>query len=219
MAFLSSAFGPQTPVKFEVLPSTRGDAWIDVEKNGRINESDAFLTLETTKGGENLDFQDLKKALTAFAPGTKVSDKELVSALTKEYKDDSLQGTGVVTGGMCFDLLSTYRQKQTFEVDGDKIFYTLTPDPDAPFEKLGGGEKIAGAANVSLVKDADGILHWDIATPPAPAPDPDAVKEAVCVERDGILHWVFPGEKLEAGDKVIGNTDTFADNITKGRGE
>ncbi len=215
---IGSIFDPK-PARLELLPSSKGHAGIDVDKNGKIDDSDAYLTLETNQGAGYVDFKDIQKALQGFKPGQEVTEQELVGALTRDYQDDNLKidGTSVTQGPFCFDMLSSYRQKQTFQVDGDKIFYNLTPDPDAPYEQVGEGRKVMDNGTVSLVEDADGMVHWDYGTPPpAPAVDPQAVTEAVCVRRDGMLHWVFPGERLEPGDSVVGNTDNFAANLLKG---
>lgn len=97
-------------------------------------------------------------------------------------------------------MISEYRQKQSFEVEGTQVFYTLTPDPDAPLVKADGP---VPEGQMRLVEDEDGVLHWQIPEPPAPPPMPEgAVTEPTLVERDGILHWLFPGEVPQPGDQI-----------------
>ncbi|MBI3924004.1 MAG: hypothetical protein HY319_00535 [Armatimonadetes bacterium] len=211
---LSNIFGPQGPQRFQLLPSSDGAAWIDVDKNGRIDESDAYVSLKTPQGSENLDFADLMGVLKARPQAT---GAEVAADLGRLYKEEGFQGTGVVNGGMCFDMLSEYRQKQTFELQGGKVFYTLEPDPNAPvqaYEEPAPSQE--GTTQVSLVRDEDGVLRWKFPEPEAPPPlPPGAVTEATCVDRDGVLHWLFPGDVPEPGDTIIGNTDNFAENLAK----
>ncbi len=195
----SSIFGSQGPVRYQVRPNQEGMAWRDVDKNGKIDDSDAYLDLKTTKGVEYLDFKDLKKVLEQ-RPKQEVTEETLVADLKKEYQDDSLQGTGVVNGSFCFDMVSDFKNDQTFNLDGDQIYYTLTPNPNKKAETAALPE---GTASVSLVRDKDGLLSFQYDGPQAPPPPANAVTEAVCVRRDGLLHWVFPGEALQPGDEVF----------------
>jgi len=184
----SSIFGNQEPVRYEIL-NKDGEAWLDVDRDSKIDDGDAYLTLNTAEHAEYVDFKDLKKVLAGSGP---MSSEQLLQVLGEQYGEPDFQATGIVNGSMCFDMISVYRQKQTFEEKDGRLFLTLTPDPDAPFQK-----------------------YVPPAPEPEPAVDPDALTEATCVERDGILHWLYPGEKLAPGDKVIGNTDNFVDNLTK----
>ncbi|MBT9582877.1 hypothetical protein IV102_05980 [bacterium] len=189
---INALTGNTTPQTYP-LRDKEGTAWVDVDKNGRIDDSDAYLTLETEKGAEYLDLKDVRQALQSLSKeGKPVSGGELVDQLKKQYDDSTLLGLGVVNGSFCFDMISTYRHQQTFSMRGEEVEYTLEFDPTLPTET------------------------YQPAPPPEEAPLPQgAVSEPTCVDRDGILHWLFPGEVPQAGDKVIGNTENFAENLGK----
>lgn len=205
MSSISNVFGPQGPQRFPVLPSSDGRAGLDTDGNGTIDDGDAYLSLKGTQGTEYVDFQDLQKALQGRTG--QVPAEAVVADLDKSYGGAGLTGMGVISGSMNFDMLSDYRQKQTFDVEGSQLFYTLTPDENAPYEKVSGP---VPDGEIRLVRDEDGVLRWQTPEPPEPEPMPEgAVTEATLVERDGVLHWLFPGEVPQPGDQIRGNTDGF----------
>jgi hypothetical protein len=185
----------------------------DVNKDGKLDECDSYLLLETEKGQENVDLKDIRQALQAVAPdGKPVSAAILLEQLKAQYSDPGLLGFGLVNGSFCFDMLSTYRHQQSFALKGDEVEYTLQFDPNAPVETY----NAESANGLSLVKDKDGVLHWEFPAAPEPPPVAEgAVTEATAIRRDGLIRWLFPGEVPQPGDQIIGNTDTFAENIVK----
>lgn len=198
MSSISNLFGPQGPQRYPVLASADGRAGLDADGSGVIDESDAYLTVNGERGQGYVEFQDLQKALEGRTGP--VPAEAVVADLDKTYGGAGLTGMSVLNGNLCFDMISEYRQKQGFEVEGNQVFYTLTPDPDAPFAKAGDP---VPEGQVRLIRDEDGLLRWQYPEPPAPPPPAEgAVTEVTLVERDGILHWLFPGEVPEPGDKI-----------------
>lgn len=205
MSSLTNLFGPQGPQRFPVLPATDGRAGLDADGNGAIDEGDAFLSLEGGQGQEYVDFQDLRQVLQGRTG--EVPAEAVVADLDKSYGGAGLTGMAVINGSMNFDMISEYRQKQTFQVEGNQVFYTLTPDEQARYAKA--GEPVP-EGEIRLVRDEHGVLRWETPEPPAPEPPAEgAVTEATLVERNGILHWLFPGEVPQAGDKIRGGADDF----------
>ncbi len=151
--------------------------------------------LEKRDGSEYVDFKDLKQALEGKGPQ---SDKQVCDELARQYHEPegTFAGTSIVNGSMCFDMVSTFKQSQEFKSENGEITLTLTPTEN--------DTNIQGQATTA---------HGNPAPPPPPPEN--AVKEATLVERDGVLHWLFPGEVPNDGDKIIGNPDTAADNLLK----
>ncbi len=209
---ISALTGNTTPQIFRLRENEK-QAGPDVNADGKLDDHDAFLLLKTDKGSENVDLKDIRQALQSLAPdGKAVSAETLLEQLKSQYSDPGLLGFDIASGAFCFDMLSTYRHQQSFALKGDEIEYTLQFDPNAPLETYNPDT----ATGVSLVKDKDGVLHWEFPTPPPPPPLPEnAVKEATAVRRDGVIRWLFPGDVPEPGDEVIGNTETFEANILK----
>lgn len=209
---INALTGNTTPQVFR-LKEHQEQAGIDVNRDQKIDDSDAFLLLNTDKGTENVDLKDVRQALKSLAPdGKAVSAEILLEQLKAQYADPGLLGFGISNGAFCFDMLSTYRHQQSFALKGEEIEYTLQFDPNAPLETFNPDQ----SEGISLVRDQDGVLHWEFPTPPPPPPMPEnAVKEATAVRRDGIIHWLFPGEVPEPGDEILGNPDTFAANLLK----
>jgi hypothetical protein len=204
MAFLANILGPSQPVTLRVLPAQDGTAWVDADKNGKIDDGDAYLVLEGREGSPQVDFQRLQSVVTAPQ-----NDAE-VAAQLGDY-----EGTSIVNGSMCFDMVSTFRQTQTFENNNGEVTLTLTPNSEEK-ESPVQSQAETGIGTISLVKDKDGVLRWEFPEPPAPPPPPEgAVKEATLVERDGILHWLWPGEVPADGDKIMGTPDTIEENLKK----
>jgi len=204
MAFMTNMFGPSQPVTLRVLPAQDGTAWVDADRNGTIDDGDAYVVLQGRVDTKQVDFQQLQATVKSSA-----SDAE-VAARMGPY-----EGTDLINGPMCFDMVSTFKQTQTFENKAGEITLTLTPNEEAPDSPVQ-SQTQTEYGTISLVKDQDGVLRWQFPEPPAPPPPPEgAVTEATLVERDGILHWLFPGEVPADGDKVIGNADTAAENLSK----
>lgn len=204
----SGLFGSDKPVRYELLPSKEGSAWLDVDGNNAIDDNDAYLTLHSQAGREEVDFEDLKRVMTQGSPR---DDRQVMQELGKMYNEPGLDSINVINGMMNFNTVSDYRQKQSYELEQGRVYLTLTPDPDAPYASP---EPEPGV--VKLVKDENGVLHWVFPEPaPPPPPPPGALTEATCVKRDGVLHWLFPGECLKPGDEVVGNTDNFEENLRK----
>jgi len=189
---INALTGNTTPTTY-TLRDKEGTAWLDVDNNQKIDESDAYLLLEGSKGAEYVDTQDLKAALLQLGADKKpVSDSQVIAQLVKQYADDSLQSLGVVSGPFCFGMISTYRHKQSFQLDNDNLLYTLQFDPNAPIQAY---------------------------VPPAPQePEPlpeGAVTEPTLVEREGILHWLYPGEVPQPGDGIQGSADEMEKKWTQ----
>lgn len=209
--------GNTAPQTYKLI-SHEGAAWADVDKNQKADDSDAYLTLETRGGVEYLDHADLRQALAELkADQQPVDGQAVISQLKSQYNDPSLESLGVVNGSLNFDQLSTYRHTQSFQLRGDDIEYTLQFDPNAPLEAYqGNAEETVISKNEStiLVRDKDGVLRWETpAAPAAPEPPANAVTEATLVQRDGILHWLFPGEAPLEGDKILGDVNTPAEQL------
>jgi len=188
-----------------------------VDRDGLIDENDAYLKLHTQKGPEWLSQEDLMSALKTLQADQKpVSDKAVVEQLKEQYSDPSLVGLEIVNGSLNFEPLSTYRHQQTFHINGDQLEYTLQFDPTAPLEKLADGRVVEGRldSGATLVRNEDGVLLWEFPEPEAPpAPPENAVTVATLVERDGILHWLFPGEVPLEGDKIRGDADSSPEQL------
>lgn len=202
MAFMTNLFGPSQPVTLRVLPAQDGTAWVDADKNGKIDDGDAYVVLQGRNSSGPVEFKQLQQAVQGSA-----SDAEVAKKL------GDFEGTDLVNGAMCFDMVSTFKQKQTFENKAGEVTLTLTPDENAPETDVQSQTETANGT-LKLVRDADGVLRWEFPEPPAPPPPPEgAVTEATLVERDGVLHWLFPGEVPNDGDKIIGNADNAAENL------
>lgn len=214
---INAFLGNTAPQTYKLI-SHEGTAWADVDKNQKADDSDAYLTLETRGGVEYLDHADLRQALRDLkADQQSVDDQAVIGQLKSQYNDPSLQGLGVVNGSLNFDQLSTYRHAQSFQLRGDDIEYTLQFDPNAPLEAYQGNPDetvVSQNESTTLVRDKDGVLRWELPTAPAaPEPPANAVKEATLVQRDGILHWLYPGEVPSEGDKILGDVNTPADQL------
>ena len=213
---LNALTGNTSPQTYP-LRSREGVASIDVDRNGQIDESDAYLRLQTQQGPELLDHDDLLAVLKTLRAHQQPTDAPAVVAqLREKYGDTSLVDLEIVNGAFNFEHLSTYRHKQTFQIKGEEIEFTLQFDPSAPLETLADGRQIEGKqdSGAMLVRDQDGILNWVFPEPPAPPPPPaNAVTEPTLVERDGMLHWLYPGEAPLPGDKIRGDANSSPEQL------
>lgn len=204
---LNSLTGSTTPKTYTLRAKENGAAGLDSDNNGTIDEYESFITLETTKATEALVLTDLRQALQSLgADKQSVDDKAVVAELTRQYDDPSLRELGIINGKFGFELLSTYRHKQSFSLEGEDIKYTLQFDPEAPTRSY---EPERGSSDqLILVKDAEGVLHWVSPEAPEPAPLPEgAVSEVTQVAREGVLLWLWPGEVPQPSDKVLGTAE------------
>jgi hypothetical protein len=198
---INALTGNTAPVTYTLRTKGEATAGIDTDRNGVIDDADCYLLLKTSKGDEELDIHDLRLALkNAGADKQPVDDQAVLAQLKQKYNDPSLEELGIVTGSFNFDFLSTYRHKQSFQLEGEEISYTLQFDPEAPLKQWQPQED-----NVALVEGKDGVLRWEWPEAPEAPPLPDgAVTEATQVRRDGVLYWLWPGEAPQPGDEIVG---------------
>ena len=198
-------------------------AWIDADRDGQVNEqNDSCIILESNQGPGYLVYSDLKAALSELgADKSAVDEKAVMRQLEKQYDGIEIESTTIKSDPYNFEGLSTYRNKQSFQLEGDEITYTLQFDPEAPLADYTGNDLPPGGKveawngnGGALVRGTDGLLSWGFgSTPSAPEPPANAVKETTLVERDGLLHWVFPGEALLESDKFIGSGDNAGESL------
>jgi hypothetical protein len=200
---INALTGNTAPVTYTLRTKDEATAGIDTDRNGIIDDHDCYMTLRTSQGDELLDINDLRQALkSAGADQQPVDDQVVINQLKRQYNDPSLEELGIVTGSFNFDFLSTYRHKQSFQLQGEEISYTLQFDPNAPLRSWDPQEQGGEAV---LVRDQDGVLRWELPEAPEAPPLPEgAVTEVTQVRRDGVLHWLWPGDVPQAGDEIVG---------------
>lgn len=217
---LHALTGNTTPRTY-TLQAQDKTAWVDVDANGAIDQADAYLSLETTQGRETLPLPDLRQALVQLgADRAAVDARAVLNQLGQQWGDPGLLSIEITNGVNNFEPLSAYRHKQSFQLDGDRVAYTLQFDPEAPTETYH-GEDGPGVVehrqdDTMVIRGEDGVLRWKFPDPePAPQPPAGAVTEPTLVRRDGILHWLYPGEAPEPGDTVLGSGETAMENLLK----